>query len=144
MYHYETNTQWKPGIRIRLGSPGLQTLQIEPPTDFGGAEGYWTPEHLLTGAVESCLLLTLRHFMNQEKLDLVEYRSQAHATMDRTPDGLRMQEIQITMVADVRDETEAATFRACVEKTEKACPVSNAVNVPVRVLVETHVVQQAA
>ena len=132
MFEYHTSVVWKGGEQADLLSPAKPTLAIEPPPEFGGHDNVWSPEDLLLGAVESCLLLTVLFFVDKMKIRMRGYRSKAVARMARTPQGLRFQGVDVEIEGDLESEEDAPKFRNAVAQAESRCPVGAALNCPVR------------
>lgn len=136
MWTYETALKWTGGMNGIEQTAGRSELPISSPPEFGGTETQWNPELLLVAAVESCLLLTTLSVAQRQKITLAGYTSQATGRMAKTPEGLRFQEIAVSITLTVPagvDETKAAQ---AVHTAEKYCPVSNAVKCPIPVTVQ--------
>jgi organic hydroperoxide reductase OsmC/OhrA len=136
MWTYTTSVEWSGGEAGVLKSPGKPALDFTPPPEFGGKEEFWSPEDLLVGAVESCMLLTLLFFVDKMKIGMTGYRSQAAGELDRTSSGLRFQGITVRMEAEVATAEDRVKFKKAAEQAEKYCPVSAAVNCPVTLVAE--------
>jgi organic hydroperoxide reductase OsmC/OhrA len=138
MHSFITSLKWKPGTEeADLACDGKPTLAITPPPAFGGKADCWSPEDLLVGAVESCLLLTALYFVGKLKIRLNAYRSRAEGTMAKTPNGLRFTGMTVTVTATLASPDDVPKMQQAIAQAEKFCPVSNAVNYPVKVVLET-------
>ena len=137
MSEYITRLEWKGGQELALEADQKPGLTVAPPSDFGGSGLDWSPEELMGGAVDSCLLLTTLYFVKTSKIDLTSYRSSATVQMDRTAEGLRIQGITLNIEAVVGNEEDVGRMRKAIEKAEKLCPVSATVRCPVEVNLQT-------
>ena len=133
MYTYETSLNWTGGMSAAERAAGRPELPVSAPAEFGGDDARWNPELLLVAAVESCLLLTTLSIAKRQNFPLTGYTSAATGTMAKTPDGLRFQEIAVTVTLTIAPGADAAKAAQLVHTAEKYCPVSNAVKCPVKV-----------
>ena len=140
MWEYKTSVQWKGGEAADVLAEEKPTLAITAPAEFGGKKDHWSPEDLLVASVESCMLLTALYFVEKMKIDMKAYQSKGVGRMDRTPNGLRFQGIDVQIRVEVATEEDAEKMKKVVENAEKFCPVSSAVTCPVGVEVEAVVV----
>jgi organic hydroperoxide reductase OsmC/OhrA len=131
MAHFETSATWKGGQSVEVASAGKPAHSIMPPPEFGGEDGHWTPEDLLIGAVESCLLLTTLHMVKTMSINLVSYSSSASGELEKTAEGLRIQGINVNIQATVGSDEDVEKMNKAVETAEKFCPVSAAVSCPI-------------
>ncbi|HMP77773.1 MAG TPA: OsmC family protein [Kiritimatiellia bacterium] len=136
MYTYETSLNWTGAMSGAELAAGRPELPISAPAEFGGDETRWNPELLLVAAIESCLLLTTLSIAKRQNIALSGYASSAVGHMAKTPEGLRFQEIIVTVSLTVAAGTDEAKAAQLVHTAEKYCPVSNAVKCPVKVEVK--------
>ncbi len=130
-WDFTTNVTWLEGEKLNLGCHGMPDIAVTPPPQFGGEEGYWTPEDLLVGSVDSCMLLTALFFVGKYKINLKAYKSHATGNMEKTAEGLRFTGITVHVEGTVSEEAEIESFKKALEMAEKFCPVSAAVSCPV-------------
>ena len=136
MWTYETQLTWTDGESGIERTAGRPDLSISSPPEFGGNAALWNPELLLVSAVESCLLLTTLSVAKRQNLALAGYASSATGRMAKTPEGLRFQEIAVSVTLTVPAGTDPAKAEQLVHTAEKYCPVSNALKCPVPVTVQ--------
>jgi len=139
MSEYRTAVTWKSGQELDVACEGKPALAVSSPPEFGGNGERWSPEDLLAGAVESCLLLTTLYFVDQMKIGLASYASEAVAEMKRTSEGLRFQSIRVAIEAGVSSAEDEEKMQKAASQAEAFCPVSAAVNCPVEVSLATRV-----
>jgi organic hydroperoxide reductase OsmC/OhrA len=132
-YYYETHLYWKGRRRGLVEVAELPPVTTSAPPEFQGEPGYWTPEHLLVAALESCLMTTFLAIAEQSRLDVVSYRSSAIAKLETTDgSGLRFTRILVRPIIKLRDELDRDKARRVLDKAEGSCFVSTALSVPVR------------
>ena len=114
----------------QLAAAGAVPLDIGPPSQFGGTDDVWSPEHLLVGAVLACFKTTFDAFCRRENLVVRAFRATATALLARSKEGPVFQVIEL--VVDVATDDEARA-RAVVATAERQCIISRALVAPVRV-----------
>ena len=138
-WHYETSVQWLGGERGLAETAGKPPVEFTPPPEFGGVDSAWNPELLLVSSIETCMLLTSLHFVKALGIELKSYDSKADGELAKTPQGLRFQQMTVTVRGFVGKAEDVEKFKSAVANAEKWCPVSNAVNFPVHVIAEVFV-----
>lgn len=59
-HHYHVSVKSGPDGPVVAGGDDVPDLDIQPPAEFGGPGGEWSPETLLTAAVANCFVLSFR------------------------------------------------------------------------------------
>jgi len=131
MWTYEVDVNWKSEKIGETHCAGKPVVEVATPPEFGGPEGIWTPEDLLTSAVATCIMTSALFFFNRSKINLKEYKSQAVGTLEKTPTGLLMTSIKVTANIALEDATQADAAKKAMEQAEKTCPLSNSLTCPV-------------
>ncbi len=131
MWTYETAVDWKEGKIGETRSAGKPTVGVATPPEFGGPENIWTPEDLLTSSVATCIMTSALFFLERGKIALRSYRSNATATMEKTPTGLQITGVKVEISVELEDAGQQDAARQAVEQAEKICPISNALKCPV-------------
>jgi organic hydroperoxide reductase OsmC/OhrA len=57
-YIFKTETKWTEGKRMKLIVKGQPELEVSPPTEFGGPEGFLTPQDLFVASASTCYTTT--------------------------------------------------------------------------------------
>ena len=123
-HQYKVSTSGGPDGTMPVESPGLPALEASPPPEFGGPEGYWSPETLLTGAVASCLILTFRALARARKLEWSDLQVSCTGEVDKTSAGLRFTKFDIDAVLTVAGGADEAQARDVLENAKKHCLVT--------------------
>lgn len=136
-FFYETNVVWRGSKRGELKAADLPRIQMSLPPEFGGEPGYWSPEHLLSAALESCLMAAFLSCAQRERLKVVSYRSSALARLDWTEDRyLKLSKFTVRAVVEVACEEDREKALRVMDDVERTCPISNCLNVPVQISIE--------
>jgi organic hydroperoxide reductase OsmC/OhrA len=139
---YNVNVTWMDG---RTGEAEAYHVPVplffSAPPEFGGAEGFWTPEHLLVLAANSCLMSTMLALAEHNRLTLVGYRADGEGRLEKIPgQGYRFAEIVLRPLVTVQSEEDIVRAEQLLAKAEKYCLVANALSVPVHVDARVEVV----
>jgi organic hydroperoxide reductase OsmC/OhrA len=134
-HHYCVSTSATPaGPLDNSNEDGLQLLSA-PPRQFGGDGDHWSPEHLLTASLSSCLILTFRAVAAARRLPWQAIDCQVDATLDRVEGvmGFTHFAVRVRLVAP---ETQHEKAQSAVEKAKANCLVSNSLKADIVLQVE--------
>ncbi len=132
-YVYEAEVNWLGRRNGRLHADGLPEMNVSSPPEFAGSAGQWTPEHLLAASAASCLMATFAAIAEFSRLNLEALRVKASATLEKVP-GAGFQFTEIVLAPEIAiDPADHDRAERLLAKAEKACFVSQALRVPVRV-----------
>lgn len=136
-YYYETRLRWTGARQGRIDGPEMPAVLVSAPPEFNGEAGLWSPEHLLVSAVETCLMTTFLAIAENSKLEMLDYASSSHATLEWIDgDGYRFTELTVRPRIEIATGSDSGKAVRIVEKAHKHCLVSNALNFPVHVAPE--------
>lgn len=135
MWTYETSVEWKEGKIGEARCNEKPAITVATPPEFGGPEGIWTPEDLLTSAVESCIMASALFFMNRGKIQIRTYQSKATGTLEKSPSGLVFSRIAVEVDVALEDPDQADAAQKALVQAEKSCPLSNTLNCPVELTI---------
>jgi len=132
---YENTIAWTGEKKGEVSGPKLPALQVATPPDFGGHEGFWSPEQCFVTAVNACVMSTFLAIAQLSKLSFESYESEASGKLDK-PEGQVMQFTEITLrpklvVTHSKDLERAGRL---LEKAEKQCLVSNSIKAVVHLV----------
>lgn len=131
MWTYKTSVDWTADKKGTSACDGKSPIEISTPPEFGGPEGFWTPEDLLTSAVASCIMTSTLFFAERAKIKMISYSSQATGTMEKTAAGLVITKVSVAVEITLESPDQANAIHKAVEMAEKTCPISNSLNCPV-------------
>ena len=131
--HYETAYEWSgsgEGGTMRVA--GVDPLAVGAPAT-GVDQENWTPEHMLLGAVEVCLLNTFVVIGGMSKLTTKAYRSTAEGDLTfEKGNGYRFERIVIRPVVTVSAEM-LDKAKDVLQRAHRFCLISRSMNFPVEV-----------
>ena len=141
---FPVSVRWRGGGLTFAEAQG-ERIEVATPPDFrGGLAGYWSPEDLLVVATATCFALTLAAVADRRGASLVDATITATGHMSRRDDGrFGFTVIELDALLETVDGGEEAVRKAA-EVAEKACIVTQALDVPVHVGVKVAVVAARA
>ena len=99
---YNVNINWTQDRKGILCSPELHnkqtdetnSLEVATPPEFDqGIPHIWTPEHLFTAAVSSCLMTTFLAIAEYSKLEFLSFKCESKGIMEKVEGKFVMSEI---------------------------------------------------
>jgi organic hydroperoxide reductase OsmC/OhrA len=142
-YEYKTNTLWKEQYRGVLASDNRKDIQVTTPLEWGGHEGWWTPEHLFVSSIETCIMTTFLWWFKRLKGELVSYESEAVGICMVSNEGFLFTEVEIMPIIAVRTEEDVTKAQKAIDEASRGCIISRSLTCktkvkPVIVLGEKH------
>lgn len=136
-YSYRSSLKWLEGRKGVLSGLGKPDITVAPPPEFKGYVGFWTPEDMLTAAVNSCFMLTFLYFVNKEEIDLVSFQCDAEGVLETVEGKLQITEVKLCPQISVRlSEANKAKIETILRRSERNCFVSNSIKGKVEVFPE--------
>ena len=131
--YYENGIEWAGENKGLLSVVGLPSLQVATPPEFGGQEGYWSPEHYFVAAVNACVMTTFLAIARLSKLEYGSYQAQATGKLEKPGgEGYRITEIIIRPTLVITHNRDLERAARLLEKAEKQCLISNSIKAAVR------------
>jgi len=129
MHSYLVNLKWNEGRIGEISSPELNSkIEIATPPQFPkGVDGIWSPEHLFTAAVNSCFMTTFLSIAENSKLEFTEFSCSAIGNLDQIDGKFLITEIILNPVLLITKEADRGKAEKVLEKSEKACLISNSI-----------------
>lgn len=103
-------------------------IEVATPPEFPkGMPGIWSPEHLFTAAVSSCLMTTFLAVAENSKLDFISFECGAKGKLEQVEGKFQMSEVMLEPVVTIRDEKDRDRALKVLQKSEANCLISNSV-----------------
>src|SRR5688572_10765706 len=149
-HYYNVNVTWNKDRQGMMCSPELtkngptqSCIEVATPPEFPkGIPGIWSPEHLFTAAVSSCLMTTFLAIAENSKLDFISFNCQSEGKLEQVNGKYLMTEVLLMPVVEVSDEKEVEKARKVLAKAEVSCLISNSVKAKIRMNAEVTVSQE--
>ena len=128
-HSYEVSIDWVKGRVGELYSSELfEDLQVATPPPFpGGIENLWSPEHLFTAAINSCLMTTFLAIADNSKLEFKKFTSKALGKLEKVNNRYVMSEVTLMPVLTIMREEDHEKAMKVLKKSEEGCLISNSV-----------------
>ncbi len=123
-HEYKVSTGGGPAGVLPVKSEGLPTLETNAPPAFGGPEGYWSPETMVTGAVANCLILTFRALAASAKLEWTNLDVDCAGEVDKSADGLKFTKFTLKAELTIAGDTDEDKARKTLESAKKYCLIT--------------------
>jgi peroxiredoxin-like protein len=137
---YHVNVAWSDNRKGVMCSPELNTgenlsggcIEVATPPEFPkGMPGIWSPEHLFTAAVSSCLMTTFLAIAENSKLEFVSFQCSAEGKLEQVEGKFLMTEVLLKPIVTVKDEKDSDKALRVLQKSEANCLISNSVKAKV-------------
>lgn len=128
-HYYTVDVQWKNDRKGEMSSPELtQNIEIATPPQFPkGMEGIWSPEHLFTAAVNSCLMTTFLAIAENSKLEFSGFECKSKGKLEQVEGKFLMTEVILEPIVTIKNESEREKAERVLQKSEANCLISNSV-----------------
>jgi len=126
---YEVSVKWNMDRRGTMMSSELdESLDVATPPQFPkGIERVWSPEHLFTAAVNSCLMTTFLSIAENSKLEFKSFESKAQGKLEMVDGKYIMSEVILRPVVVISNPTDKEKAERLLHKSEANCLISNSV-----------------
>ena len=123
-HHYLTSaTGGKEGSVVVSGA-GLPDLDTQAPPQFGGPEGVWSPETMLSAAVANCFILSFRAIARASKFEWNSLECKVEGVLDRPERVTFFTRFNIHAVLHMPADSSTEMAKRLLEKSDKICMVS--------------------
>lgn len=113
-------------------APSSNCFEVATPPPFPkGMPNIWSPEHLFTASVSSCLMTTFLAIAENSKLDFESFNCEATGIMESVDGKYLMTEILLKPSVTIDDEKDRERAQRVLEKSEAACLISNSIKTKV-------------
>lgn len=125
-------------------SHGAGCIEVATPPEFPkGIPGIWSPEHLFTASVSSCLMTTFLAIAENSKLDFESFNCSSKGKLEQVDGKWMMTEIILEPLVVVKDEGSIEKALRVLQKSEINCLIANSIKATVvmKPVVEAMVMQ---
>ena len=132
-HYYHVDINWNTERKGTLCSPELMInggscIEVATPPEFPkGIPGIWSPEHLLTAAVNSCLMTTFLSIAENSKLEFISFSCKSKGKLEQVDGKFMISEIIMEPTVTLTDENDREKTLRVLLKSEAACLISNSV-----------------
>ncbi|WP_269223517.1 OsmC family protein [Flavobacterium sp. IMCC34518] len=128
-HYYNVDLNWIADRKGAISSPELQqTIEVATPPEFPkGIEGIWSPEHLLTAAVNSCFMTTFLAIAENSKLEFISFNCKSKGKLEQIDGKFLITEVILEPTLIITKESDKDRAERVLQKSEAACLVSNSI-----------------
>jgi peroxiredoxin-like protein len=129
-HQYNVNLKWNAERVGEVSSPELNSkIDVATPPQFPkGVKGIWSPEHFFTAAVNSCFMTTFLAIAENSRLDFKEFNCNAVGVLEQIDGKYLMTEVILNPTLVITKEEDKEKALRVLDKSEKACLISNSIN----------------
>jgi len=146
-HYYEVNVNWTKDRRGIMCSPDINSAPNEsgcidvatPPQFNKGIPGIWSPEHLFTAAVSSCLMTTFLAIAENSKLNFSAFKCSSKGKLEKVDGKFLMTEVLLEPTVTLYSEEDRERALRILEKSEAACLISNSIKSTVQMKPHIHI-----
>jgi peroxiredoxin-like protein len=132
-HYYNVDVNWNQERKGIMCSPELNLeagscIEVATPPEFPkGIPGIWSPEHLFTAAVSSCLMTTFLAIAENSKLPFISFSCGSQGKLEQVEGKFLITEILLKPIVTITDEKDREKAERVLQKSESACLISNSV-----------------
>ena len=130
-FRYKNSLVWKGGRGGRTMAPGKPEMDVGSPPEFKGAPGVWSPEELLVGALNACLMLTFVSLAQSKLVQFVAYESAAEGLLENVNGKYRITKVSVQPSLVLKSQADLEAARTIMAEVEEHCFISNSITAKV-------------
>jgi peroxiredoxin-like protein len=135
-FRYKAKTTWTSARRGSLSAVEKSNIVVGSPPEFKGEPDVWTPEELLVGSLNTCIMLTFLSLAQGRGLTPAAYESEAEGLLENVEGRFRITEVTVRPRITVKQEAELERARELMERAEGECFISNSIKAKVKIIAE--------
>jgi organic hydroperoxide reductase OsmC/OhrA len=128
-HYYPVDLTWTGGRKGLLSSTDVQqSFEVATPPQFpNGVEGIWSPEHLLTAAVSSCLMTTFLSIAEKSRLPFTAFSCKAKGKLEQVEGRFLMTEVLLDAYLRLDKAEDREKAEMVLQRSEELCLISNSI-----------------
>jgi organic hydroperoxide reductase OsmC/OhrA len=130
-FRYKANVAWSGARRGTLAAAGKPDIVVGSPPEFKGEPQWWSPEELLIGSLNTCLLLTFLTLAQARGVTPVSYESEADGLVENSEGKYRVTAVTVRPSIVVKEQADLEMARKVMENVESHCFISNSITAKV-------------
>jgi len=150
-HFYNIQIEWNRDRKGIMCSPELNVnaaalnggcIEVATPPEFPkGIPGIWSPEHLFTAAVSSCLMTTFLAIAESSKLEFTAFHCDSKGKLEQVDGKFLMTEVILEPTVTIVNEKDRERAGRVLAKAEAACLITNSIKS--KVTMKPHIVSAA-
>lgn len=127
-HHYQVSVAGKPEDSLQTSADHLPTLQVSPPTQFGGPGDQWSPEDLLMASIANCLVLSFRAVAKAGRFEWLSIDCASEGILDRVERKIKFTHVTNKVTLTIASEDSREKAEKLLHKAEASCLISNSLS----------------
>ncbi len=127
-HHYEIRADGGADGPVNVSGKGLETLSTTSPPEFGGPEGYWSPETMLVASVANCFILTFRAIALASRFEWTSMDCSVDGVLDRVERKISFTKYRLKATLYLPSGSDEAKARKLLDKVSANCLIINSLN----------------
>lgn len=129
VHDYPVTVTWNEQKIGTLTADGIPLhIKVATPPEFdGGHEGIWSPEHLFTAAVSSCLMTTFLAIAKNSNLVFTNFTCESSGHLELADGKYRMTSVTLRPVVTLVNADDEQKAMRVLQKAEANCLISNSI-----------------
>ena len=123
-HHYLASAAGGSEGNIVVSGDGLPDLDTQAPPQFGGPDGVWSPETMLSATVANCFILSFRAIARASKFEWTSLECDVDGLLDRPERSTYFTAFSISVVLHVPVGTRVELAQRLLEKAEQICLIT--------------------
>jgi len=139
---YRVAAWWTSGLTgIAKSDMAPDAIQFTSPPESGGLEGRWTTEELLLASITGCFTTTFRSIASSAQFEFTDLEAEAIAKVHKVGSAFYFDDIVVRPVVKIANFEECDRALDLLDKAERMCLVSRALDFPVRFEPQVQVIE---
>ncbi len=138
-FRYKNSLVWNGGLRGTASAPSKPEMDVGSPPEFKGESGVWSPEELLVGALNACLMLTFVWLAQNKGVRFVAYDSAAEGLLENFDGKYRITEVSVQPSVVLQSQADLEAARTIMHEVEENCFISNSITAKVKLAAQFRV-----
>ena len=139
-HHYLVRAKGENEGSVVVSGEGMPDLETQSPPQFGGPEGYWSPETMLAAAVANCFVLSFRAIARASKFEWTALDCDVDGVLDRPGRTAYFTAFKVHAVLQVPEGAKIEMGQRLLEKSEQICLITASLKGEVELTTEIQVV----
>jgi len=123
-HHYFATANGTDNGNVVVSGEGLPPLDTQSPPQFGGPEGVWSPETMLSAAVANCFVLSFRAIARASKFEWISLDCKVDGELDRPARAAFFTAFKVDAVLKVPEGAKLEMAQRLLEKAEDICLIT--------------------
>jgi organic hydroperoxide reductase OsmC/OhrA len=130
-FRYRVRTTLTSARRGELAASAKPNVVVGSPPEFKGQPDNWSPEELLVGSLNTCLMLTFLTLAQAKGVTPSAYASDAEGLLENVEGKYRITEVTVHPRVTLLRDSDLEPARKAMEGVEAQCFISNSITAKV-------------